>query len=89
MVKFNQVFSERYEFEFFYDIRCISHIFNIIVQDILKDYISNEEVTECISNYTNLNIPNLAQNEEVIEDEEFKSKSFINKFIYSPLLINL
>jgi hypothetical protein len=57
------------------DIRCISHILNLAVQDILRDYLASEKSDFLLSNY----IDCVTSEEELVlpNKEEFTSKLFL------------
>jgi hypothetical protein len=42
--------------EFINDIRCISHVINLVAQDILKDYLLSNSTEDLLFIYTNLDI---------------------------------
>jgi hypothetical protein len=61
--------------------RCISHILNLVVQDILRDYLASEKSDYFLSNY----IDSITLSEEIEVEEEFTSKYF--SYIYITNLI--
>jgi hypothetical protein len=60
------------------DIRCVAHIINIMVQTILKDYISNTEEEYSLQRYVNIILPILSVENtfEIEEGSTFNSKLF-------------